>query len=422
MASGDDLHDPLGVNRQPRRRALPIRAPLLASAFILVGGGIVFLNWRGDPYGGEPHAVAVIMPAGTAKTATTAQQKQTDAAPNDVTGTIPSPAADDSAADYEQKSGVKVVRSGGGAPPGALIIEVPQLLANRLAPAPDPRLIERSRYGLLPRIGKDGARPADVYARPWSAASAKANAPCIALVIGGVGLSDAATAQAIDNLPGSITLAFAPYGNDLKGKSAEAREAGHEVILQLPMEPIDYPQTNPGPHTLLVSASASQNIEDLHWLLARFTGYTGVANFLGAKFAMNSDALKPVLSDINGRGLFFLDDGSSAQSMGLSLAQDLGLPAVRADILLDAPSDQGAPQTTTAATIDFNLSKLEAIARDKGIAIGMANDLPGSVDRLALYAKEAEARGIVLIPLSAAVRMIGANHNGASADGTQMDP
>ncbi len=354
MASGDDLHDPLGLDRQPRRRAIPIRPLLLASACLLIAGGIVFLNLRGDPFGGEPHAVAVITPAGPAKTATTAaaQQKQADGAPNDVTGTIPSPAGDDSAADYEQKSGVKVVRSGGGAPPGALIIEVPQLLANRLAPAPDPRLIEKSRYGLLPRIGKDGARPADVYARPWSAASAKANAPRIALVIGGVGLSDAATAQAIDGLPGSVTLAFAPYGNDLKGKSAQAREAGHEVILQLPMEPIDYPQTNPGPHTLLVSASASENTENLHWLLARFTGYAGVANFLGAKFAMNSDALKPVLRDINARGLFFLDDGSTAQSMGLSLAQDLGLPAVRADILLDAPSGQGTPQGLTTDNDD----------------------------------------------------------------------
>jgi polysaccharide deacetylase 2 family uncharacterized protein YibQ len=425
MASGDDLHDPLGLDRPPRRRAIPIRPLLLTCACLAIGGSIAFLNWRGDPFGGEPHAVAIIMPAGPAKTAmtTAAQQKQADNAPNEVTGTIPNPADDGSAADYEQKSGVKVVRSGGGAPPGALIIEVPQVLANRLAPAPDLRLVEKSRYGLLPRIGKDGARPADVYARPWSAASAKANTPRIALVIGGVGLSDAATAQAIDGLPGTVTLAFAPFGNDLKGKSAQAREAGHEVILQLPMEPIDYPRTNPGPHTLLASASASENTEDLHWLLARFTGYAGVANFLGAKFAINSDALKPVLRDINARGLFFLDDGSTAQSLGLSLAQGLGLPAVRADIVLDAPADPSTQQGLTPdATIDLNLSKLEAIARDKGIAIGIANDLPASVDRLALYAKEAETRGVVLIPLSAVVRTIGTNPHGASADGTQSEP
>jgi hypothetical protein len=182
------------------------------------------------------------------------------------------------------------------------------------------------------------------------------------------------------------------------------------------MEPIDYPQTNPGPHTLLVSANAGDNVDSLHWLLARFTGYAGVANFLGAKFAMNSDALKPVLGDINARGLFFFDDGSTAQSIGLSVAQDLGLPAIRADILLDAPGD-GMPQgIATSTAIDLNLAKLEAIARDKGVAVGMANDLPASVDRLALYAKEAESRGIVLIPLSAAVR---ANGNGASAQSTQ---
>ncbi|HEY1735681.1 MAG TPA: divergent polysaccharide deacetylase family protein [Methylovirgula sp.] len=416
MASGDDLNDPLGLDRPPPRGGLPLRLPLLACALLAIGGGILFLNWRGDPFGGEPHAVAVINPAAPAQsTAPTFQQKQADGAPNDVTGSIPNAANDGSAADYEHKSGVKVVRSGGGDAPGAMIIEVPKVLANRLAPAPDPRLIEKSRYGLLPRIGKDGARPADVYARPLPA-TVKTNAPRIALVIGGVGLSDAATAQAIETLPGEVTLAFAPYGNDLKGKSAQARDAGHEVILQLPMEPIDYPQTNPGPHTLLVSANAGDNVDSLHWLLARFTGYAGVANFLGAKFAMNSDALKPVLGDINARGLFFFDDGSTAQSIGLSVAQDLGLPAIRADILLDAPGD-GMPQgIATSTAIDLNLAKLEAIARDKGVAVGMANDLPASVDRLALYAKEAESRGIVLIPLSAAVR---ANGNGASAQSTQ---
>ncbi|MGO9133967.1 MAG: divergent polysaccharide deacetylase family protein, partial [Methylovirgula sp.] len=227
--TGDDLNTPLGRNRVPRR-PVPYRVICLASAGLLVLGGIIYLSFRGDPFGGEPHAVATITQVAPAPAAPppAAQAAPVDTQP---TGTIV-PASDaNSAAAIERRSGVKIVRNGNAAPPGAEIIDVPQVLADRLAPAPDPRLVEHGRYGLLPRIGKNGARAADVYARPY-AKSAKPNAPKIALVVGGVGLNDAATAQAIESLPGPVTLAFAPYGNDLKGKVAQAREAGHEVILQ----------------------------------------------------------------------------------------------------------------------------------------------------------------------------------------------
>ncbi|MGB8277107.1 MAG: divergent polysaccharide deacetylase family protein [Methylovirgula sp.] len=417
MAAGDDLNDPLGLGRTPRRRPIPFRLLFFASAGLVLIGGTAFLNFRGDPLGGEPHAVAVITPSTPARASAsatpTAHRDQSGAGGDDVTGTIASPAGDDTAAEIEQKSGVKVVRNGGAKPPGALIIEVPQLLAQRLASAPDLRLVERSRYGLLPRMGKDGTRPADVYARPWPAGAAKPNAPRIALVVGGVGLSESATATAIGNLPGPITLAFAPYGDDLKGKVTQARDAGHEVILQLPMEPIDYPRTNPGPHALLATASVAENTDNLHWLLSRFTGYTGVANFLGAKFTSAPAAFDPVLREIGERGLFYIDDGASARSIGLTLAKEVGLPAVRADLILDAP--------TQADTIDANLAKLEAIAREKGTAIGMASDLPKSLEKLARFAQTAAARGIVLIPLSAAVSHAAAAQNTPAHDDVARD-
>ncbi len=425
MAAGDDLNGPLGLGRAARRRAIPFRPILLISAGLLLVAGVVFVNVRGDPLGGEPHAVALITPAAPGRAAAPASsdaaKNQPGTDPGDVTGTIPSAPGDNTAAEMEKKSGVKVVRGGGAQVPGALIIEVPQLLAQRLAPAPDLRLIEKSRYGLLPRIGKDGARPADVYAKPWSAAAAKPNAARIALVVGGVGLSGAATAKAIGSLPGAVTLAFAPYGDDLKANVTQAREAGHEVILQLPMEPIDYPQTNPGPHALLAGASVAENTDNLHWLLARFTGYTGVANFLGAKFTSAPAALRPVLREIGERGLFYIDDGSTPRSMGLALAKELGLPAVRADLILDGSAQGPAQGSAQADTMEANLAKLETIARQNGTAIGMASDLPKSVEKLARFAQQAEAHGIVLIPLSAAVSHAATAQNMRSSDGLAHD-
>lgn len=388
--AGDDLYDPLGLEpaRREPGRGIPFR--LIAVGFLaaMLFSGFVLLRPFGDPSGDAPQAVAAIVPEPVKPAAIL----KPDPPPDTEKNVAPQKAIED-AADLEKRSGVKVVRSNGAGAPGATIIEVPQVLGVTLAPAPDPRLVEQSRYGPLPRIGPDGARAADVYARPVVAMAARSNAPRVALVVGALGLSQSATDAAIAGLPGTVTLAFAPYGRNLEASVSAARAQGHEVILQLPMEPIDYPQTNPGPHVLLSSAGAAENTDNLHWLMSRFTGYAGVANFLGAKLTADAAAFSPVLREIADRGLFYLDDGSSAQSLALALAADKGLPAAKADVLIDATPDG----------IDAALVKLEAIARDKGVAIGMASALPESLEKIGRFARGAEAHGLVLIPLSAAV-------------------
>ena len=190
-----------------------------------------------------------------------------------------------------------------------------------------------------------------------------------------------------------MTFAFAPYGRDLAAGVAQARAAGHEVILQAPMEPVDYPQTDPGPHTLLTRASAAQNTDNLHWLMSRFSGYVGIANFLGGKFTADPASLTPVLQEIGERGLLYLDDGTSPQSLTMTLAAQDNLPAAKADLVLDATPDE----------IDAALVKLEAIARDKGLAIGMASALPESLEKIGGFVRAARSRGLAIVPLSAAV-------------------
>jgi polysaccharide deacetylase 2 family uncharacterized protein YibQ len=348
---------------------------------------------RGDPFGGEPHAlVAIEKPPQPA--APMLKKQDGEAPPTSAEPSASDGVSVETAAEVETQSGVKIVRSRGAAAPGALILDVPQALAARANAAADRRLIEMSRYGPLPRIGPDGARPSDVYARPIVIAADKANAPRIALVVGGMGLSDSLTATAVTGLPAAVTLAFAPYGNDLKSAAARAREAGHEIVLQLPMEPIDYPHVNPGPHALITSKDPAETIDDLHWLLSRFTGYVGVGNFLGAKFTANETAMTPVLREIAARGLLYFDDGSSPRSIACARAGEFNLTAIKADIVLDAVARPDA--------IDAALKKLESLAISKGMAIGAASGLPVSIDRIARFAREADSHGLVLVPLSAA--------------------
>lgn len=388
----DDLNAPLGgaaPTRAPRAALSPRRRnALLVSAAALAAAAVALLPR--DKFGGEPHAVARIEPyrapeAPPAPPPTVAVNEQLRP-PSERDGLA--------VADVEQLSGVKVTRSGGASEQSAArIIRIEPTSGVRLTPAPDRRVVEKGRFGPLPKIGADGARPMDVYARPFvTAPNIPVEAPRVALVVGGVGLNPSVSTAAIDQLPEGVTLAFAPYGADLDKLVANARARGHEALLQAPMEPFDYPQNNPGAHTLLTAQSGG-DADDLLWLMSRFSGYAGVMNHLGGRYMADESALTPTLSEIAQRGLFFLDDGASPQSLAPTLAQKLSLPSAKVDVVLDA---RGSPQSLDAA-----LAQLEALARQKGAAIGFANALPATITRLARFARDLERRGVALAPVSA---------------------
>ena len=166
---------------------------------------------------------------------------------------------------------------------------------------PADMLTELTPDGKLPRA-TGRAKPMDYYARTVSMSVTHSDQPKIAIVLGGMGLNQKLTLEASANLPGDVTFAFAPYGDDLQNQVDNARSVGHEVLLQLPMEPIGYPGNNPGPKTLLADADAKANIEALHWHMTRFAGYTGVTNYLGGRMLTSAAALKPVLLEIQKRG------------------------------------------------------------------------------------------------------------------------
>ncbi|MCC0004160.1 MAG: divergent polysaccharide deacetylase family protein [Methylobacteriaceae bacterium] len=216
--------------RNARRCGLPCSAAGIVYSLI---GAAVFATgayiWKyGDPNGGWPRAVARIEPYKPPVVAA-----KPDTAP---TGTIERRAERHTGQEIENQSGVKVTRAGGGDAPGALIIQLDHAASVSLTPAPDRRLVERGRFGSLPRIGADGAKPYEIYARPViTSQKLKADAPRIALIVGGLGLSNATTDAAMDKLPADVSFAFAPYGAEVQADAAKARERGHETFLQAPM-------------------------------------------------------------------------------------------------------------------------------------------------------------------------------------------
>jgi polysaccharide deacetylase 2 family uncharacterized protein YibQ len=408
--TADDLTAPLGQHRKKRRRALPITiSQALAGALTLFLG--VFVLWAAlgeNPFGGEPMAVAPIdLHPKTAKPAD--GQSRYDgpppAQPPAEQATVP-PAPPPAASTktitiIDGKTGERqeVVIPGsadtGAAPSTATAPNADGAPSAAVAPGPplDQKFVEMSPLGPLPKIAADGVRPADAFAEPVKALPGKPDAPRIAIIVGGLGVSESGTAAAVADLPGAVTLGFMPYEGDVAALAGRAHAQGHEILLQVPMEPFDYPENDPGPQTLLTSLTPAQNIERLYWLMSRFQGYVGISDAMGARFTASEQALGPILREAAKRGLIFVDDGSNPRSIAGQIAGANNLPFARAEVAIDA--------VPTPDEIDHALGRLEMAARERNIAVGMASALPVSIDHIAKWAKTLASRGVVLVPITA---------------------
>ncbi len=383
MASSDLNDRDSSIESGPQQRSKILLGCWALLGIFLVGllGWLVLTN---DPLGGEPVAV-VKLNNQTDKVA------EVDSKNLGMRKTM------------RPEDPAKMAKNAGGADTtagadsdGVITIETLGAEVVALASVPAKGLVEKTKLGLLPRIAKDGRRPSQIYARKLDAEISGSSAQVrIAIFVGGMGLSVKGTNLAIKDLPEQVTLGFAPYGKNLQSWIKKARDHGHEVLLQIPMEPYDFPDNDPGPYTLLTSLSAAENLERLKWLMTRFVGYAGVTNYMGAKFTAAPESLKNILAEFSKRGLIYIDNGSSQRSKAKQLGRVVGLGVSTADLLIDAnPSE---------AAIDSALSQLENIARRKGIAIGYASGLPISIKRIAEWSKSLESRGIVLVPVTATI-------------------
>jgi polysaccharide deacetylase 2 family uncharacterized protein YibQ len=392
--TADDLSTPLGQKtvRKKRRFRLPftgIQALAVVLGLILVAF-VGFAIFNDNPLGGEPIAHIAI--------------RQTTPPAGDESAAAPSTAPESAAksvakqaAPSEQKtitiidgsSGARHdVVVGGNAPDKVEADAPPAMMAGI-----DQRLLEKSRYGMIPVIA-DGLKPFTAYAAEADRVKA-AKMPVVAIVVGGLGVGAAKTTDAIMKLPAAVTLAFTPYGSD-PGKLAErARAQRHEILLQIPMEPFDYPDNDPGPQTLLTTLGAEQNLDRMYWHLSRFQGYAGIANFMGARFVTADAVMQPIVREAAKRGLGYLDDGSAPRSVAPALAASQAMPFARADFTIDA--------VPTLTEIDRTLAKLESLARERGTAVGIASALPISIERIGVWTKTLESRGILLVPLTTAM-------------------
>jgi len=385
----DDLGAPLGKKKS--RRFLPrisfdvrefplarILAVVLALIIIVVVLRIMLVD---EPNGGRPIAEVPISSARNANIVAQNVGVPANRGPVIVNDAINHDSAGSVAPDNPVAAPVEA-------------LSVPDNKVNELGIYPD--LGEKTQYGIIPRISSTGRTPFAAYARPLPEPQTADGKPKIAIVVTGMGLNEAATLNAIIDLPNDITLAFAPYSRALKRTVAAARADGHEFLLEVPMEPFDYPNSDPGPQTLLTGQAPRANLDRLFWLMARAGGYIGLINNQGARFTASASDLTPIMEELGLRGLGYLDDGSSNRSLTRQLANANRVPFARASLALDA--------NPSRAAILNALEKLEATAREQGQAIGIISALPISITTIVSWAQTLDMRQIELVPLSALMK------------------
>ncbi len=385
--SRDELRQPL--RKRSLRQRIWARRPslLLATSVVVMAGflgGSVWAVRQPYPFAGEPIVMAAIPPPEELKTASTTPPQADDAPPAEESVTSDEVIDPAPAVHVEAPVASDIYQT------DAMIEIAPH---RPLQAAPVPELVDTSLGQPLPRISSRNKTPFDVYARLTPMGVIHSDRPKIAIMLGGMGLNPKLTQRAIDTLPGDISFAFAPYGENLQAQVNKARANGHEVLLQLPMEPMGYPSNNPGPKTLLADGSAEDNLKALHWHMSRFAGYVGITNYMGARLLSSPPALKPVMEELKKRGLVYLEDASISLTSSAEVAKQVRLQDRHAQIVIDADP--------TPQSIAIALKLLEDEAQTSGMAIGTGSGLEVTLDAVKEWAEQLRDKGILLVPVSA---------------------
>lgn len=214
--------------------------------------------------------------------------------------------------------------------------------------------------------------------------------PMIAIVIDDLGLLPTASRRTIA-LPGPLTLAFLPYGDNLQPMVDDARARGHEILLHMPMEP-KRARVSPGPNALLTGLSAEEQQRRLAWAMRQFTGFVGVNNHMGSAFTESEPGMRRVLETLDAADLFFLDSRTTDNSAARALAGAIDIPYAERDVFLD--NHQEAPY------VAIQLMEVEEKARRYGSAIAIGHPHSATIETLARWLTTLDGKGFELVPVS----------------------
>jgi len=364
---------------------------------LVLGGGAVWLDRLGPPEPHETMAEAPQAPEALAPPPAAAEPVAPPAASADPTSSpsvaqvvVPAPAVVEPPPPPAPEASAQTPAAP-APPPLDVPVATPDFPAARPIPAPDPALLEQGRFGALPRVGPDGRTSIRAYAGQFDRQDTR---PRVGIIVADIGISNAQTEDAIRRLPPAVTFAISPYAPRAAQVAERLRAKGAETLIGLPLEPAGYPLNDPGNRALLTGRSAPENMANLEWVLSRFPGYVGaigvVGGMRGERFATMEQSYFALQESLRNRGLLFVDARPGVAGPARAWGRAV-------DVILDEPA--------TRTEIERRLGELEAIAKARGSALGLAHAAtPVVVDRLVAWASGLERRGVTLAPISALIR------------------
>ena len=225
----------------------------------------------------------------------------------------------------------------------------------------------------------------DVKHDPTKAMVPVTGAAKLAVIVEGLGLSQSATEAAISKLPAAVTLAFSPYARGLKKWMEKAKESGHEVLIEVPMESKQFPADDPGPLGLLTALEPKENQLRLEMILKESGAAVGVLDSQGSKFR-EDQSINAVFAKLKELNLFYVQ-GRPGVRVG-----ETTVPTAVADVVLD--------ERPFRAAVDARLDYAERLAKYQGSAVASLSARPVSFERLVLWIDQAQEKGVSLAPIS----------------------
>lgn len=233
---------------------------------------------------------------------------------------------------------------------------------------------EKEPLPLLEPLAEPGAEPG---AEPRVAARAlpEAREARLAIVIDDVGYSLSGLQEFLA-LPYPLAFSVLPDLPHSREAGRLIAAAGKELLVHLPMEPSS--GSNPGPGAVLTAQSDEEILELLDQSLERLPQAVGLNNHMGSRATADRRVMGLVLGFLRGRGLFFLDSRTTADTVGPELAGRLGVLLLERDVFLD--------NENSAAYIEGALRHGVRTARARGSAVLIGHvqnvELAGELERL----------------------------------------
>lgn len=215
--------------------------------------------------------------------------------------------------------------------------------------------------------------------------------PRASLVMDDLGQNPVHFRRLVDlGLPFTVSiLPNLPYS---RHTAKRASDLGIEILLHLPMEPVDFPEEHPGPGALFIAMTGEEIGRQLGENLESVPGAVGVNNHMGSRLTADSRAMEELMEELKGRSLFFLDSRTSPRSLAFETAYRFNIPSASRDIFIDAHDNE--------EFIRGQVAKLIERARKKGRAIGIGHPYGNTLAVLEDMKEELRESGIEWVPVS----------------------